>query len=447
MLPFLESGVSLAVTKGVDYLTKNRPAGKHKAKPTAQDQAIDAALCAVAIAPQVINVFGPSPVLARFVPLSLQAYYRLYKARPVLEAVSMAAIGAMALRQRGSRTADPRWLDNTMKLVGALRFGAQVISAPTAYTPHDEGHLVVTTRELNRLLKPNDCVLGLFLNGEARCYPLELLRKPHYVHDTVGGMAVAPTYCPLTNTALAFRDDWQGQRLDLNVVGSPNNNVAFYEGQSDGIIQQLEPHIAVGPNAGDPLQVYPLMLTSWRTWKALHPQTTGIWFEAGLKGGAVKSVLKLMERLDDRRPEPLLALRGGVDPRLPAKEEVLAVKVKGQSRVYTRDYLRRHPVINAELGGEPIVILYDPERDVATCFLRRFGDETLTFQEARHGKGIAEDQETGRLWLVTGMAADGEDCLSVLPFSVDKVRWFAWAHFNPEAKIAGEVAARAIARR
>ena len=437
MIPFLERGVALVATQGYDLVARRTPLKKVEGvPPTSRDLAIDAALAAAAILPAMINVFGPSPVIERFHSLSLKNIYRLYKARPYLDAVTVGAIGVLAFRQKSTRS-DGRWLNRSLRTVGALRFSANLLSPPSAYDPHGEGHLVVTPRELDRLLEPEDEVLGLVLNGEVRCYPLKVLRKPHFLHDTVGGVPVAPTFCERSGAALAFRDEWQGQRLDLNVAGYSNNNVVFYEGHSDGMIQQLAAEIGAGPNEGDPLQVFPMTRTTWKHWRELHPETTGLWYDQGVKGTAIQKVLEYMEKRDEAQEEPTYAMRGPVDHRLAPMEEVLGVRVKGVARAYTRAYLAANPVLNEEIAGEPVVVFYDAHHDLAACFSRRLGDQLLHFREAVHGKGVAEDKETGRLWDVTGCSQDGESrCLRPVPYMFDRIRWFVWAHFEPQTQLA-----------
>ena len=421
--------------KGADMLRGNR----HKAQHTNPDTRVDALLGVAAILPQLFNLLVPSPLTERFIPMKLSTLYRLYKARPYLEGLGAIGLAALTYRQR-LRDSKGAWLSRTAAVTAGTKFLAQLISPSTAFRPQ-EGHLVVTAKELNRLLEPTDQVLGLYLNGEARCYPLSIMRKPHLLHDSVGGIPVVPTYCEFTNSALAFRDEWQGQRLALEVVAFPNNNIVFYEGHSDGMIQQLEAAIGAGPNEGNPLQVFPLMVTSWKHWQALHPDTTGLWFDQELKEGALKYVMEAVERLDARSEGPLYAVEGGVDTRLPAKEPVLAVRIKGRAKAYTRDYLRDHPVLHDELAGEPIVVFFDAERDVAAAYLRRTEDGELSFEEAVHGRAIAEDQTHGLLWDVAGCAQVGrqaERCLKPVPFTLDKVHWFAWAHFYPETTVAGQ---------
>ncbi|MDB5101565.1 MAG: hypothetical protein JWM80_5986 [Cyanobacteria bacterium RYN_339] len=442
MIPLLEAGVTLATTRGFDYLMKQgskAQQAKHLLMPPKAEGKAELALAALAIAPQLVNVFGPSPVVERFWAMSLDQLYWLYKARPYLEGLSMAALAGLAYRQRTLKTGGKAMQVATQAIM-ALRFGAQMVSAPTAFAADAAGHLVVTSRELGRLLKPDDLVLGLYLNGEARCYPLEVLKRPHLLHDSVGGIPVVPTYCEHSHAAVAYRDEWRGERLELNVAASPNGNVAFYEGKSDGMIHQLEGAIGAGPNAGAILQTFPLAFTTWQAWRTLHPDTTGIWFEQGPAGGAVVAMMKGLEALDQRGRQPLFKVRGGVDPRLPAKEPVFGIRVKGRALAFTREHLRANPVQELELGGEPVVVLYDEQLDVAACYAR-----TLGFKAARHGLAVAEDT-SGRLWQVSGVPSDDRDADRLRPvaFAIDKVRWYAWSHFNPGTALAAPTKAVSV---
>ena len=42
------------------------------------------------------------------------------------------------------------------------------------------------------------------LNGEAKAYPLQILTYHEIVNDSIGGIPIAITFCPLCNSAIAF---------------------------------------------------------------------------------------------------------------------------------------------------------------------------------------------------------------------------------------------------
>ncbi|MGQ0826528.1 MAG: DUF3179 domain-containing (seleno)protein [Actinomycetota bacterium] len=52
-------------------------------------------------------------------------------------------------------------------------------------------------------LDDGEPVLALEIDGDARAYPIQVMIWHEIVNDTVGGVPVAVTYCPLCNTAVA----------------------------------------------------------------------------------------------------------------------------------------------------------------------------------------------------------------------------------------------------
>ncbi|MEN0088032.1 MAG: DUF3179 domain-containing (seleno)protein, partial [Pseudomonadota bacterium] len=58
-------------------------------------------------------------------------------------------------------------------------------------------------------------VIGLTINGDARAYPLSVLTWHEIVNDTVGGVPVAVTYCPLCNAAIVFERTFDGEPVEF----------------------------------------------------------------------------------------------------------------------------------------------------------------------------------------------------------------------------------------
>ena len=50
-------------------------------------------------------------------------------------------------------------------------------------------------------LEDEDLVVGLFIGGEARAYPVRLLSLHEVVNDQVGDKMIAVTWCPLCYSA------------------------------------------------------------------------------------------------------------------------------------------------------------------------------------------------------------------------------------------------------
>lgn len=82
-------------------------------------------------------------------------------------------------------------------------------------------------------LAPNDPVIGLEISRDARAYPLRILIWHEIVNDTVGGLPVAVTYCPLCNSAVVFDRRLSGRILDFGTTGKlRNSDLVMYDRQT-----------------------------------------------------------------------------------------------------------------------------------------------------------------------------------------------------------------------
>ncbi|NND49613.1 MAG: DUF3179 domain-containing protein [Rhizobiales bacterium] len=116
-------------------------------------------------------------------------------------------------------------------------------------------------------------VVSVELNGEARAYPLSVLTWHEIVNDTVGGVPVAITYCPLCNTALAFHRELDGRVFDFGTSGMlRNSDLVMYDRQTDSWWQQFTGEAIVGELTGSVLEGVPARLESFERFTARHPQ-------------------------------------------------------------------------------------------------------------------------------------------------------------------------------
>ncbi|NQW21718.1 MAG: DUF3179 domain-containing protein [Chloroflexi bacterium] len=69
-----------------------------------------------------------------------------------------------------------------------------------------------------------DPVVALNVNGDDRAYPLVILTWHEIVHDTVGGVRVIVTFCPLCNTASTFARVIDGRELTFGTSGMLRNS-------------------------------------------------------------------------------------------------------------------------------------------------------------------------------------------------------------------------------
>ena len=117
------------------------------------------------------------------------------------------------------------------------------------------------------------------------------------------------------------------------------------------------------------------------------------------------------------------------DGRLFSKTLVYGVNFNGIAKAYPEDEIRNIRILNDEVGGEELLILWHPEKNVVSIYSRTITQRVLQF-ELRDGRLF--DLQTGSQWNFNGVALSGELSGEDLRLVVAPAHfWFAWAAFNP----------------
>ncbi len=121
-------------------------------------------------------------------------------------------------------------------------------------------------------LTGTDPVIGLAVGADARAYPLRILIWHEIVNDTVGGLPVTVTYCPLCNSAVVFDRRTAGRVLDFGTTGKlRNSDLVMYDRQTESWWQQFTGEAIVGELTGTELKLVPARLESFAEFKQRHP--------------------------------------------------------------------------------------------------------------------------------------------------------------------------------
>ena len=288
-------------------------------------------------------------------------------------------------------------------------------------------------------LAAHDLVLGVVINGEARAYPHNIGWWHEIVNDVVGGTPICVTLCPLTGTGLVFDTaDDNGDPFELGVSGLLLNNNLIMHDRRDGntLYPQILSTAVDGPRQGETLTLLPVMETNWNTWVRLHPDTRVV------AGGTYSLDRYTRYPYGNYRTDDFFLLFG-LNPRQSdnpnsfatahgAKDMVLGVRLDGEARAYPFDDMGRQAVINDDLGGVDIVVVWDRDSNIALPFARTVDGQSLTFDLEEDGAwplGL-RDRETGTLWNVEGVALEGPlrgQRLTQVP--AHNSFWFAWVTF------------------
>jgi len=117
---------------------------------------------------------------------------------------------------------------------------------------------------------------------------------------------------------------------------------------------------------------------------------------------------------------------------------VLGIVHKGTARAYPYAALGKRSVVNDEVNGRPVLVVFDQDSEMALPFDRTVDGEVLEFK--RSG-GAAfpfqlRDKQTGTLWDLSGLAVSGPLAGARLdPIPTFSAMWFAWASFHRDTEI------------
>ncbi|KPP84566.1 MAG: Protein of unknown function (DUF3179) [Rhodobacteraceae bacterium HLUCCO07] len=106
-----------------------------------------------------------------------------------------------------------------------------------------------------------------------RAYPIRYLTWHEIVNDTVGGVPVAVTFCPLCNSALTFDRRVQGEVLSFGVTGKlRNSDMVMYDRETQSWWQQALGEGIVGEMTGVELKQVASWMESWDQFRDRNPE-------------------------------------------------------------------------------------------------------------------------------------------------------------------------------
>ena len=293
-------------------------------------------------------------------------------------------------------------------------------------------------------LKPNDPVIALEINGDARAYPLQILTWHEIVNDVVGEIPVTITFCPLCNSAIVFKRNHQGITYDFGTSGLlRHSDLVMYDRQTESLWQQFTGEAIVGVMTGEQLMMIPSGLIGFEQFQAAYPAGKILSKETGYSREYGRNPYP---GYDDIRNNPFL-FRDPVDERLPAMARVVTVSDGKYHNAYPVELLEKLGVIHHQLGNQAVVIFHqdgvssalDTTRiangdDVGATgvFVPLVGKQELTFIKER---GFV-DEQTGSHWNIVGQAILGPLKGKQLERIVHADQfWFSWGAFRPDTLI------------
>lgn len=120
-------------------------------------------------------------------------------------------------------------------------------------------------------LAASEPVIAVAIGAQARAYPLRVLTWHEIVNDTLGGMPIAVTFCPLCNSAIVFDRRIDGRVLSFGTTGKlRNSDLVMYDRETESWWQQYLGEGLVGALAGTRLKMLPMRVESLARFKLRH---------------------------------------------------------------------------------------------------------------------------------------------------------------------------------
>ncbi len=220
------------------------------------------------------------------------------------------------------------------------------------------------------------------------------------------------------------------QELTFGVSGKLIRNVlVMYDRQTESLWSQLLGESVSGELQGTKLEFLPSWHMTWEQWKEKHPDTLAL--KKGRRGirdpystyyqsGATGIIRETFE-----------------DDRLPAKEFIVGVELDGAAIAYPFRVLSAQPVVNDEVGGHAILVVFDQAGAGSAVFDRQLGDQTLIFSPADSDNQTLIDNETGSTWDgLSGKATAGPlKGQSLTRLKSTSSFWFGWKDFHTNTEV------------
>jgi hypothetical protein len=294
------------------------------------------------------------------------------------------------------------------------------------------------------LLPANEPVVAVEINGDARAYPVRAMVWHEIVNDTVGGVPVTVTYCPLCNSAATYERTIDGVETTFGTSGRLfASALVMYDRATETLWTHYNGQAVIGVLTGTVLEQHPSPLMAWDQFRSTYPTGSVLdWTQSGFNRDYGRNPYT---GYDDPDNTPFL-FRGALDDRAAAMQRVVGVEYKGSSAAFALETVSggEGRATSVKVGESDAVIFWVAGqasaldagqvfggRDVgsSSVFLPSVDGRQLTFSfDGEH----FIDAETGTAWLLNGEAIEGDlagERLVQIPH-LDTF-WFAWSTYQP----------------
>ncbi len=241
----------------------------------------------------------------------------------------------------------------------------------------------------------------------------------------------------ICSSGVGFDPVVSGTRLDFGFHGIWQGTALLYDRQTESLWLHITGECCSGPKKGTKLVPIPGRHLLWREWRRDHPDTEVMAPVAAYAG-------RYFPR--DRAARGAPYFPAVFPPTIKTRDERLALSALcygiyagGVARAYPFERLASAPagLVEDDVGGVPVVIVYDAETRSCAGYGRAVRGRTLGFQRA--GDGSLIERESGARFDRAGRCVEGEFAGErLLEIFGLQAEWYGWAAAYPGTTVWGE---------
>jgi hypothetical protein len=292
-------------------------------------------------------------------------------------------------------------------------------------------------------LDGSEPVLGVFLEGEARAYPLRILDWHEVANDVVAGVPVCVVACPLCGSASAWRAGEGAERRTFDATGLLWRSTSLL---TDEASQRLVSPVSLASPGGAAdaprLEPVPVVVGAWQDWRASHPGTGVLSLATGHDRPYVPGQPYAEYFASDGLRFPVAARDG----RLAPKARVFGLLHGGASAAFALERLAKEGVVNERVGELAVSVVatrgtiraVHGEGEAAVGYaagaeVRAYAAGARRFAPGPDPAAVLD--EGGAAWIVSEEALVGPGGERAPRLAGVLAYWFAWSAFFPETQL------------
>lgn len=274
-------------------------------------------------------------------------------------------------------------------------------------------------------LEDSDLVIGMRMGDTIKCYPHAILNYHEIVNDKAAGKNFALNYCPLTGSGMAWDRTINGKITNFGVSGMLyNSNVIPYDRNTRSSWSQMKQVCVNGELMKSKPIIYPVIETSWKTWKEMFPGSKVLSTETGMQRD-----YSMYPYEDYRTNSDVMFATEYDNYTLPQKERLYGI-TNGETAVCYRyaNFAKGTKILTDTAFNNKYIIVGNEERQFINAFIV---DGTTKYHPVNNMGNAVFADATGNAYDIFGYCVAGDKSGSKLIVANGYFAyWFGWYAFS-----------------